>query len=69
MEGINKIRWKKIFRFAGCMVMLLCVLLAGKMETKAAALTGASNVHQTGAGESWWEVEWDMDLNAIGYDM
>lgn len=69
MEGINKIRWKKIFRFAGCMVMLLCVMLAGKVETKAAALTGVSNVHQTGDDESYWKIEWDMDLNAIGYDM
>ena len=59
--------------FAGCLLILACLFvpqLSGSPATVwAGTLTGVLNLHQTDADSSSFEVTWDKDINAYGYDV
>ena len=59
--------------FAGCLLILACLFvpqLSGSPATVwAGTLTGVLNLHQSDADSSSFEVTWDKDINAYGYDV
>ena len=59
--------------FAGCLLILACLFvpqLSGSPATVwAGTLTGVLNLHQTDADSDYFDVTWDKDINAYGYDV